>query len=327
MKMVVLDGHTLNPGDNPWDGLSRLGELTVHARTGQGEVQERAREADILFTNKTRLDRELLGALPRLAFVSVLATGYDVVDVEAAGALGIPVSNVPEYGTDSVAQFVFALLLELCHGTALHHSAVRHGEWTARGDFSFWKTPQVELAGKTMGIVGYGRIGARVGELAHAFGMDVAAYNPRPKNAPDHVTFTSLGDLFATADVVSLHCPMTGDNKEFVNQHLLRRMKPWALLINTARGDLVNQNDLVEALTQETLAGAALDVVSPEPIPEHSPLLALPNCLITPHMAWATQEARQRLMRQTVKNVEAFLDGSPVNVVNWKWLPDRGEPL
>jgi glycerate dehydrogenase len=270
----------------------------------------RARDADVLLTNKTPLTAETLALLPRLRFVAVLATGYNVVDTAAARARGVPVANVPEYGTDSVAQHVFALLLELCHHVGLHDTAVKTGEWTRAPDFCFWKTPLIELAGATMGIVGHGRIGRRVGELAKAFGMQVViAGRPGSRSA-------SVAEVFATTDVVSLHCPLTADNERFVNRALLQRMKPSAFFINTARGALVDEAALAEALNAGTLAGAAVDVVSTEPMRADNPLLAARNCIVTPHIAWASLAARRRLMAAAVRNVEAFVAGRPINVVN-----------
>ncbi len=318
MKIVVLDGYTLNPGDNPWTRLAQLGELTVYDRTPAERILERAGAAEVLLTNKTPLSAPTLAQLATLRFISVLATGYNIVDVAAARRRGVPVSNVPEYGTPSVAQHVFALLLELCQQVALHDRAVKAGEWTAAADFCFWKQPPVELAGLTMGIVGFGRIGRRVGELARGFGMHALAAGGSQESAPgsEPVEWTDIAGLFSRADAVSLHCPLTDANAGFVNRRLLRRMKPTAYLINTARGGLVDEAALAEALRAGQLAGAAVDVVSVEPIRPDNPLLRAPNCIITPHLAWASLAARRRLMTVTVKNVEAFLAGLPINVVN-----------
>jgi glycerate dehydrogenase len=322
MKIVVLDGYTLNPGDNPWDAVGKLGELKVYDRTAPHELLERTREAGIILTNKMPLPAETLRQLQKLRFISVLATGYNIVDIVAAGERGIPVSNVPEYGTDSVAQFAFALLLELCHHVGSHDIAVKDGEWAASPDWSFWKTPQILLTGKTMGIVGFGRIGRRVGELAHAFGMEVLAFDPQQGDAPAYTRFhwKSQEDLFGEADVVSLHCPQTPDNTGFVNRDLISLMKKGAFLINAARGGLVNENDLAEALNTGRIAGAAIDVVSMEPMQSGNPLVTARNCLITPHIAWATLTARQKLMTATVENIKAFLSGSPMNVVNTSYI-------
>ncbi|BBD09058.1 D-2-hydroxyacid dehydrogenase [Desulfovibrio ferrophilus] len=317
-QMVVLDGYVLNPGDNPWDPVAALGELKIHDRTDPGQVLERARDARILMTNKTVVDAALLDGLPNLEFISVLATGYDVVDVAAARDRGIPVSNVPGYGTRAVAQFVMAQTLELCHGISAHDVSVREGRWGQGPDWCYWLRPQVELAGLTMGIVGFGGIGSRVAELAHAFGMRVLAHAPRPKPAPwfKPFGFASLEEIFEESDVISLHCPLTPDNEGFVNRALLSRMKPDALLINTARGALINEPDLAKALDQGLLGGAALDVLSSEPVKVDNPLMQAPRCILTPHIAWASQAARVRLMEQTAANITAFLAGTPVNVVN-----------
>lgn len=317
-RIVVLDGHTLNPGDNPWDEVASLGELTVHDRTSSELILERARGAQIILTNKTPLSRETIAALDDLGFVGVLATGYNVVDCAAARKRGIAVSNVPEYGTRSVAQYVFALLLELCHRVGLHGEAVKAGEWSRSPDFCFWKTPQVELDGKTMGIVGYGRIGRAVGEIAHALGMRVLAADTVRRDPPPWQPFAwaAVEELFASADVVSLNCALTAENQGMVDARLLGTMKRTALLVNAARGPLVNERDLAEALAAGKLAGAAVDVLSSEPAKPDNPLLAAPGCIVTPHMAWASREARARLMHTTAENVRAYLAGRPINVVN-----------
>ncbi len=317
MKIVCLDGYTLNPGDNPWAPVEKLGEFTVYDRTAADDILARAKGAKVLLTNKTPLSAETLGKLPDLGFVSVLATGYNVVDVAAAGKRGIPVSNVPVYGTDSVAQYVFALLLELCHNVGLHSRLVREGEGSKSVDFCFWRTPLVELSGKTIGIVGFGRIGRRVGEVARAFGMNVLAFDAIRGKAPSYpVRWADLPGLFREADVVSLHCPLSDANQGMVNAALIASMKPTAFLINTARGPLVHEADLAAALNSGRIAGAAVDVVSREPIDRANPLLSAKNCVITPHIAWATLDARKRLMQTTVENVAAFLAGKPINVVN-----------
>ncbi|MDY7010685.1 MAG: D-2-hydroxyacid dehydrogenase [Planctomycetota bacterium] len=318
MKIVVLDGKTLNPGDNPWDAVEKLGELTVYDRTADDEILQRAAGAEVLLTNKTPLSAETLEQLDSLRFISVLATGYNVVDVEAAGRRGVVVSNVPIYATDSVAQFTFAMLLELCHHVGSHDSAVKAGRWAESGNFCFWDFPLVELAGKKMGIVGFGRIGRRVGELAHAFGMEVLAADVNQVNPPEYEPFqwVEVEELFTTADVVSLHCPQTSDNVGMVNRELLGRMKAGAFLINTSRGGLIVEADLAGALNAGQIAGAALDVVSTEPIKPDNPLLSAQNCLITPHIAWAALAARRRLMATTAENIAAFVAGKPINVVS-----------
>lgn len=318
MRIVVLDGYTLNPGDNPWTPVAALGELLVYDRTEEVDVVPRAREAHIVLTNKTPLSSATLAQLPQLRFISVLATGYNVVDAAAARAQDIVVSNVPEYGTDSVAQYVLAGILHFCHRAAQLDRLIRAGEWQRRGEFSFWAEPLVELAGKQIGIVGFGRIGRRVADVAHALGMRVLAYDLHPTPPPPDQPFRweSLEALFAQSDIVTLHCPQTADNQQFVNRALLSRMKPTALLINAARGGLIQEADLAEALNEGRLAGAALDVLSTEPPPADHPLLHAKNCLLTPHIAWATGEARRRLMAITADNIAAFLRGSPQNVVN-----------
>ena len=318
MRIVVLDGYVLNPGDCPWDPVAALGELTVHDRTPAEEIVPRAAGAEIVLTNKTPLSADTLGRLPRLRFISVLATGHNIVDTAAARKRGVPVSNVPTYGTDSVAQFTFALLLELCHHVGRHSELVYAGQWQRCVDYSFWDSPLVELAGRTMGIVGFGRIGRRVGEVAHAFGMGVLAHDARPAEPPAYrpFAFAPLEEVFARSDVVSLHCPLTAESEGLVGERLMGLMQPHAFLINTARGGLVREADLAAALNAGRIAGAAVDVVSAEPIRADNPLLAAKNCLLTPHIAWATLAARRRLMETTARNIEAFLRGVPIHVVN-----------
>lgn len=318
MKIVVLDGRPLAAGREEWSGLGALGTLTVHEYTPPEEVVARASGAGVLAINKTPLRADVIDALPDLRFITLMATGYDCVDVAAARRRGIPVSNVPEYGTDSVAQFVFALLLELCHHVGLHDAAVHAGDWTRQPDFSLRRTPLIELAGKTMGILGYGRIGRRVGALAAAFGMAVIACSPTRRQTADlgTVEWVEVDELFARSDVISLHCPMNPQTADLVDRRRLSLMKPSAFLINTARGRLIVEADLADALAEGRLAGAGLDVVSIEPVRPDNPLLAAPNCLITPHIAWATEEARRRLMNAMIANVAGFLEGRPINVVN-----------
>jgi glycerate dehydrogenase len=318
MNIVVLDGYTLNPGDNPWTPVQGQGNLVVYDRTPADQIVARAVDAEIVLTNKTPLTAQTISALPRLRFIAVLATGYNVVDIDAAARRQIPVSNVPVYGTDTVAQHVFACLLSVIHRPYQHDAAVRQGRWQQSGDFCFWLSPLTELVGKTMGIVGFGRIGRRTAEVAHALGMRVLAHDVYQGNPPAYQPFawSSIDGVFAESDVVSLHCPQTPDNARFVNQALLSRMKPTAILINAARGGLVHEQDLADALNAGVLAAACLDVVSVEPIQESNPLLAAKNCLITPHIAWATVEARRRLMQTTGENIAAFIAGRPINVVN-----------
>jgi len=317
-KIVVLDGYTINPGDNPWDRLSALGEYTIYDRTPPEFKLERGGEAEVILLSKVKLDAAALQALPKLKYISMLATGYNNVDVAAARKLGITVSNIPAYSTESVAQTAFALLLELAMHVGLHDDAVKKGEWVVSPDHAFWKTPLVELDGLTLGVVGYGTIGRAVARVASAFGMKIIAYTPRiptePGTAP--VRFVQLEELFASADVISLHCPQTPENGGFVNAGLLGLMKPTAYLLNLARGGLVNEADLAEALSNGKIAGAGLDVVAHEPMLSDNPLLTAPNCIITPHIAWASLAARRRLMDIAVANVTAYLAGSPINVVN-----------
>lgn len=318
MNIIALDGYTLNPGDNPWDEVEKLGNLIVYERTDPEHILERSLEADIIVTNKAPLLAETLNKLTRLRFISITATGYNIVDTLNARERGIPVSNVPEYGTDSVAQFSFALLLELCHHVGIHSDSVKAGDWSQSKDWSFWKTAQLLLAGKRMGIVGFGRIGRRVGELAHAFGMEVMAYDVEQRDPPAYSPFfwKTREELFAEADVISLHCALTDENAGFVNYDLLGLMKKEAFFINAARGGLINERDLAGALNEGMIAGAGLDVVSVEPIESGNPLLSARNCIITPHIAWATTAARRKLMASTAENIRAFMAGKPINVVN-----------
>ncbi len=317
MTITVLDGYCLNPGDLSWDALSGLGELRVFDRTRVEEVPARAAGSEIVLTNKTPLPGYILQQLPDLRYIGVLATGYNIVDTESANARGIVVTNIPTYGTASVAQFVFALLLELCHNVKLHSDAVRAGEWSHSPDWSFWKTPLVELAGKTMGIVGFGRIGRQTGRIADALGMRVIANDTYHGDPPDWPGFrwAEVDELLRESDVVSLHSPLFPETRGMINARSLGLMKPGAFLINTSRGPLVVDRDLADALNEGRLAGAGLDVLSVEPPEEDNPLLSARNCLVTPHIAWATREARARLMQAAVENITAFLAGNPSNVI------------
>jgi len=317
-KIVILDGYTINPGDNPWSALEKLGECTIYDRTPAELVIERARDAEIVLLSKVKLDSRKLGELPKLKYISMLATGYNNVDIAAAADMGIVVSNIPAYSTESVAQTAFALLLELAMHVGLHDTAVKNGEWVASPDHSFWKTPLVELDGLTLGIVGYGTIGRALARIGAAFGMKIIAYTPRiPEDAATLQTvFVSLDELFASSDVVSLHCPQTAENSGFVNAALLGRMKPSAYILNLARGGLINETDLADALNKGVIAGAGLDVVAHEPMLKDNPLLSAANCVFTPHIAWASLAARKRLIGILAKNVESYLQGMPVNVVN-----------
>ena len=318
MKIVVLDGYTLAADGNSWDALLPLGEVEIYNRSSPPEVAERAGNASVIITNKARIPTAVIEGSSQLRFIAVSATGFDCVDVLAASRRGIPVSNVPEYGTDSVAQLTFALLLELCHHVGRHADAVRDGQWTRAPDFCFWKTPLMELAGKTLGIVGFGRIGRRVGELAHAFGMNILAHGRSLSAFPTYrpFTWTSVEDLFSHAHIISLHCPLTPETANLIHGARVQQVRPDAFLINTSRGGLVVEQDLADALNTGRLAGAAVDVVSSEPIRPDNPLLSARNCLIAPHIAWATREARRRLLEATIANVASFLAGRPTNVVN-----------
>jgi glycerate dehydrogenase len=318
VKIVILDGRPLAADRAAWSGLDRFGEVEYHDFTPPEEVPSRAAGATVLVTNKAPIRAPLIESSGSLRFITVTATGFDCVDGAAARQKRIPVSNVPEYSTHSVAQFVFALLLELCQNVGKHTQAVGAGEWTNQPDFALRKTPLYELAGKTMGIVGFGRIGRQVGAIAHGFGMTVVAsksLRPSPSSG-ESVDRCDLDELFARSDVISLHCPLTPQTVGLVNRERLDRVKPGAFLINTARGALVNEKELALALDSGRLAGAGIDVVSQEPIRPDNPLRGARNCLITPHIAWATEEARARLMEATVANVAAFVAGSPINVVN-----------
>jgi glycerate dehydrogenase len=317
MNIVVLDGYTLNPGDLSWGELQSLGTCTVYDRSSPAEVLSRASGAEVVLTNKTILTEENIRQLTELRYIGVLATGYNIVDVAAAKEQGIPVTNVPTYGTRSVAQMTMALLLELTQHVGHHAQTVRDGRWTSSPDFCYWDFPLVELEGATMGLIGYGRIGRAVGELAAAFGMNILAHDvSKPAELPAHGQWADLDTLFRRSDVVSLHCPLTTDNREFVNRSRLALMKSSAFLLNTSRGPLIDESALADALDQGALAGAGLDVLSVEPPLPENPLLRANNCLITPHIAWATRSARARLMEVAVQNVRSFLAGQPRHVVN-----------
>ncbi len=317
MKIVVLDGYCLNPGDLSWEALGAFGEVQVYERTRAAEAAERARGAAIVLTNKTPLPLEVLAGLPELRYIGVLATGYNIVDVAAARERGITVTNIPTYGTASVAQFVFALLLELCHRVGAHSEAVRAGEWTRNPDWCFWKSPLMELAGKTMGIVGFGRIGRAAARIADAMGMRVLANDAVRENAPEYEGFRWAGveELLRESDVVSLHVPLFPETKHMIHAGTLGMMKRTAFLINTSRGPLVADQDLADALNAGRIAGAGLDVLSVEPPAETNPLLGARNCVVTPHIAWATIEARGRLMEIAMGNISAFLAGNARNVI------------
>lgn len=318
MKIVVLDGYTLNPGDLSWSGIEKHGELTVHDRTAPEQIMERLAGAEIVFTNKTPLTREHFASNPQIRFVGVLATGYNVVDISAAKERKIPVCNIPTYGTMAVAQFAAALMLELCHRVERHADSVKSGDWSRGSDFCYWLNPLIELDGKTLGVVGFGRIGQAFGKIAQAFGMNILAVDEYPNKSleSDTLRYTTLDDLYANADVISLHCPLFDNNKGMINQAAIAKMKPGVLILNTSRGPLINEADLAEALKSGRVAGAGVDVLSCEPPKLDNPLLSAPNCIVTPHIAWATKEARSRLMNIAVDNLAAFIKGKAQNVVN-----------
>lgn len=314
MNIIVADGYAVNPGDISWDSIASLGKLTVHDRTAPNELIERCKNADIILTNKVVINKEAFEQLPSLKMISVLATGYNVIDIKTAKEKNIPVCNVPGYGTASVAQHAFALLLELTNRVGLHATSVASGEWNTTTGWSYFKAPLMELAGKTMGIVGFGNIGQQTATIAAAFGMNVLYYGPNKKETT-LAKYVELNTLFAESDVISLHCPQTNNNLQFVNKALLVKMKPSAFLINTSRGPLIQEQDLADALNEQKIAGAGLDVLSVEPPPTSNPLLSAKNCIITPHNAWMSKEARQRVLDVTANNIKAFLSGKPVNVV------------
>lgn len=317
MKIVILDGHAVNPGDLSWDFLKQFGEVTVYERTPVDEVAGRIGDAEIALINKSPITAEVLEACPNLKLICVLATGYNVVDCAAAKARNIPVCNVPDYGTAAVAQFTFALLLDLCHKVAHHAQTVREGKWCECPDFCYWDTPQMELAGKTLGIIGFGRIGRAVGKIANAFGMKVIAYNRSQCEEGKVIgSYVNLEKLLNTADIISLHCPLTAENAGMINEEAISKMKDGAILINTARGPLVDEAALAAALRSGKLRGAACDVISAEPMAADNPLKDAPNCIITPHMAWAPIESRMRIQDCTQRSIQAFLDGKPINTVN-----------
>ncbi len=319
MKITVLDGYTLNPGDLSWDSFSQMGELSVYPRTPLEDdiIVQRIGDSEAVLTNKTPLTSAILDRCPKLKYIGVLATGYNVVDVKAAARCGIPVCNIPTYGTAAVAQYVFALLLELCHHTAHHSEAVHSGRWENNADWCFWDYPLTELAGRTMGIIGFGRIGQRTAEIAKAFGMKVLAFDAYPCEAGRELAeYVPLERLLEASDVVSLHCPLLPETEGIMNRDTISRMKDGAMLINTSRGPLVAEQDLADALASGKLAGAALDVVSTEPIHGDNPLLKAPNCIITPHIAWAPRESRKRLMDIAAENLRQWMNGIPVNRIN-----------
>ncbi|HHW67951.1 D-2-hydroxyacid dehydrogenase [Defluviitalea raffinosedens] len=318
MKIVILDGYTENPGDLSWEGFEKLGDLTVYDRTPSDKIIERIGDAEVVYTNKTPITRETLDACPNIKFIGVLATGYNVVDVNAAKEKGIPVSNIPTYGTMAVAQFAIALLLELCHHIGEHSECVKRGDWTNNPDWCFWNYPLVELAGKTMGVIGFGRIGQATAKIAQALGMKILAYDSFKNPALESETckYAELDELLANSDVISLHCPLFSETEGIINKSTIAKMKDGVMIINTSRGPLIVEEDLRDALNSGKVAGAAVDVVSSEPIKMDNPLLQAKNMIITPHIAWAPKESRQRLMDIAVENLKAYAAGAPINVVN-----------
>ncbi len=317
MKIVVLDGYTMNPGDLSWDSINELGDCEIYERTKREDTIKRIGDAEIVFTNKVIIDQEVVAACTNLKYIGVLATGYNVVDLKATSQAGIVVTNIPAYSTDSVAQMVFAHILNINHQISLHANKVSDGDWASSADFSFCLSPQIELTGKTLGIIGLGKIGGRVAELAHAFGMNIIFQNRSvKKDIPESYQQCSLEEVLENSDVISINCPLTAENQGFINEQSLSVMKPTAILINTGRGPLINEQDLADALNSGQIAAAGLDVLSAEPPQANNPLFKVRNCFITPHIAWATKEARTRLMQIAASNLKAFMNGKPVNVVN-----------
>lgn len=316
MHIVILDGYVLNPGDLSWEGFQALGDCAIHDRTAPAELVDRCRGAQAAITNKVVLDAAVIEQLPALRYIGVTATGYNCVDTAAAGRRGIAVTNVPAYSTDSVVQMVFAHLMNLTLRVGYHAHTVKHQRWATSPDFAYWHYPLVEVAGRTMGIVGFGQIGQAVARVAQAFGMQVIVYSPRGTKGVPGVETVGLDECFRRADVLTLHCPLTADTARLVNADRLALMKPTAFLLNTSRGGVIDEPALAEALATGRIAGAGLDVLTEEPPPADHPLVPLKNCHITPHIAWATQEARRRLMQVAVANLQAYLAGKPQNVVN-----------
>lgn len=320
MKLVMLDGYATNPGDLSWEELERFGTLTVYDRTpldDEAEIIRRVGDADVIITNKTPLSRKVFETCPNVKFVTVLATGFNIVDTAAAREHGVAVSNVPSYGTESVSQFAFALLLEICHHVAHHSEAVHAGRWGTSPDWCFWDYPLIELAGKTMGIIGFGRIGQQTGKIARAFGMEVLAYSrSRREGAEAFGTYVDLDTLLARSDVIALHCPLSPETAGIINKDTIAKMKDGVILINNSRGPLVVEQDLADALNTGKIAAAGLDVLSEEPVRAENPLLTAKNCFITPHISWAPKEARQRIIDTTRDNIRAFAEGAPIHVVN-----------
>lgn len=317
MKIVVLDGKTLNPGDLSWKGLEELGELIVYEDTKKEEILERMEDAEVIFTNKTPIKKEVLEHAPHLKFIGVLATGYNVVDVEEAKKKGILVSNVPGYGTQAVAQFTMALLLEICNQVAHHSMEVKKGRWGADGGWCFWDTPLLELSGKTMGIIGFGSIGQEVGKLGKAFGMRILAYSRTQKEVGREIAeYVDMDTLLRESDIISLHCPLFPETRKIIDEEKIQKMKEGVILINTSRGPLVDELAVVDALNSRKMRGFGSDVAAREPIEKDNPLLKVRNCFLTPHIAWAAKETREKLMKIAVENLEGYLSGNPRNIVN-----------
>ncbi|WP_278956651.1 D-2-hydroxyacid dehydrogenase [Lactobacillus apis] len=320
MKIVNLDSYALNPGDLDWLPLKELGDCTFYDRTpvnDDNEILKRIGDAEIVLTNKTPLDEHVISTAPNLKYIGVTATGYNVIDTEAATKANIPVTNIPTYGTDAVAQFTFALLLEITSHVGLHNQLVHDGRWSSNPDFTFWAKPLMELQGKTLGLIGFGSIAKKVAEIGHAFSMNIIFYNHRPKtDLPNYVKQVSLEELYQQSDIISLHVPQTPETTEMINQEAISQMKDGVILINTARGGLISEKDVADALNDGKIAAAGVDVVQKEPISTDSPLLSAKNCYITPHIAWAPRETRNRLLGIVVDNLQAFLNGEKLNVVN-----------
>lgn len=316
MKIVILDGYTENPGDLSWEAFEELAEVTVYDRTAMKDIVTHINDAEIVLTNKTPIDYETLQVCKNLKYIGVLATGFNVVDVQAAKDMGVIVTNIPTYGTDAVAQFAMALLLEICHHVGHHDNEVKKGRWSNNQDWCFWDYPLIELAGKTIGVIGFGRIGQKLGQIAHGFGMKVISYDDYIKEPPVFATMTDLNSLLKMSDVISLHCPLTEKTKGMINVETISMMKKNVIILNNSRGPLIVEQDLADALNNNRIYAAGLDVVSTEPISNDNPLLNAKNCFITPHISWAPKESRQRLMDIAVANVKAFIEGNPVNIVN-----------
>lgn len=317
MKIVILDGYTLNPGDLSWEGLEKLGDLTVYDRTPTEQVYERIKNADIVFTNKTPLNAETISKCSDLKYIGVLATGYNIVDVKAARERNIPVSNIPVYGTNAVAQMAIALLLEICHHVGAHSDSVHNGDWMKNPDWSYWNYPLIELAGKTMGIIGFGRIGQSTAKIASALGMNIIANSGNSKSGRnEYGEYVSLDELLAKSDVISLHSPLFPSTEGIINKNSIAKMKDGVIIINNSRGQLIVEQDLADALNSGKVYAAGLDVVSSEPIKADNPLLKAKNCIITPHISWAPKESRIRLMNFAVENLQSFLHGQTINIIN-----------